>query len=95
MMGKSRITWIHFALAGHQVVRANGCYSESLLLGPMVLNGMTALQRRALRDIYGAPRGGTKAALNGPAARDCLNVGQVRRILRARPARSELSLLSA
>lgn len=76
--GKQKITWIHFACDRHEVVTANGCLSESLLLGPMVVNGLTNRERCALVAIYGtAPMQG--AALNGPAARACLKVGDVRR----------------
>jgi hypothetical protein len=81
MKGKRHITWVHFACDRHEVVTANGCLSESLLLGPMVQNGLTAMQRRALTEIFGeatSPDG----SLNGPAARDCLRVGEVRRSLK-------------
>lgn len=33
MTGKQSITWIHFACDQHEIVTANGCLSESLLLG--------------------------------------------------------------
>lgn len=80
MKGKKAITWIHFACDRHEVIRANGCLSESLLLGPMVVNGLTGTERKALTEIYGpAPKDGE--ALNGPAARECLKVGDVRRHL--------------
>jgi hypothetical protein len=80
MKGMQNITWIHFACERHEVVTANGCLSESLLLGPMVVNGMTAPERQAVIDIFGsAPTPGS--ALNGPPARDCLSVGAVRRRL--------------
>jgi hypothetical protein len=78
MKGKSRITWIHFACDRHEVVTANGCLSESLLLGPMVVNGLDATERRALTDIFG-PAATPDAALNGPLARECLKVGEVKR----------------
>ncbi len=83
MKGKKAITWIHFACERHEVVSANGSLSESLLLGPMVVNGLTGPERKALTEIYGpAPTDG--AALNGPAARECLTVGDVRRHLAKR-----------
>ncbi|MGC1495605.1 MAG: Hint domain-containing protein [Sulfitobacter sp.] len=83
MKGKQSITWIHFACDRHEVVIANGCLSESLLLGPMVVNGLTSLERQELTAIYGiAPT--PDAALNGPAARGCLKVGEVRRYLAER-----------
>ncbi len=80
MNGKSKITWIHFACGRHEVVSANGCLSESLLLGPMVVNGLTSAERQAVIEIFGpAPTPG--AALNGPPALECLKVGTVRRQL--------------
>lgn len=80
MNGKQSITWIHFACDHHEVVIANGCLSESLLLGPMVTNGLTRTERKALTDIYGPAPPGCDA-LNGLAARECLKVGEVRRHL--------------
>jgi len=81
MKGKARITWMHFALERHSVVRAGGCYSESLLLGPMVVNGLSGMQRRALDAVFG--RAAPGEALNGPAARECLAVGVVAENIRA------------
>ena len=80
MKGKSRITWIHFACDRHEVVTANGCLSESLLLGPMVIGGLTPGERSELRGIFGAvPE--TVAALNGPPARPYPRVGAARRAI--------------
>ena len=80
MKGKQSITWIHFACDRHEVVTANGCLSESLLLGPMVVNGLTRQERQQLAAIYG-PAETPDAPLNGPAVRECLKVGQVKRHL--------------
>lgn len=80
MKGKQHITWVHFACDRHEVVTANGCLSESLLLGPMVVNGLTAAERQAVTDIFG-PAATPDAALNGPPARECFTVGAVRRQL--------------
>ncbi len=77
MKGKNTITWIHFACDRHEVVTANGCLSESLLLGPMVLNALKRNERSELADIYGAAPT-LHAALNGPAARKYLKAGEVR-----------------
>lgn len=71
MRGKSKVTWIHFACDRHEIVFANGCLSESLLLGPMVVNGFTDAERQEVTGIFGhasAP----DAALNGPPALKCL-----------------------
>ncbi len=78
MKGKQDITWSHFACGRHEIVTANGCLSESLLLGAMVVNGLTATERRTLTDIFGSAQS-PDAALNGPPARECLKVGEVRR----------------
>ncbi|SLN44715.1 hypothetical protein PEL8287_02278 [Roseovarius litorisediminis] len=80
MAGKRTITWVHFACARHEVVMANGCNSESLLLGPMVVQGLTAMEKAQLAALFGTDHL-SDAALNGPLARDCLTVGDVRRKL--------------
>ncbi len=80
MRGKRLITWIHFACANHEVVTANGCASESLLLGRMVLNALTGHQRQSLHRLFGL-QASSGVALNGPPARPCLSVGAVRKLL--------------
>jgi hypothetical protein len=80
MKGKRQIVWCHIAFDRHEVITANGCLSESLLLGPMVVNGLTAVERQRVIDIFG-PAPTPDAALNGPLARECLKVGFVRRQL--------------
>jgi hypothetical protein len=80
MKGKQSITWIHFACDRHEVVTANGCLAESLLLGPMVVNGLTRKEWRELTDIYGSVEM-PDAALNGSEAREYPKVSEVRRHL--------------
>jgi len=80
MKGKREITWVHFACDRHEVVTANGCLTESLLLGPMVVNALNASEHQAVNDIFGAAPT-RDAALNGPPARKCLTVGAVQRQL--------------
>ncbi|WP_299968901.1 Hint domain-containing protein [uncultured Roseobacter sp.] len=75
MMGKKEITWRHIAFDKHEVISANGCWAESLLLGPMVLQGLTLTKRRILNDMYGPVKSGGDA-LNGPTSYACLSVGQ-------------------
>ncbi len=75
MRGQRRIDWHHFALSRHELVRVNGVWTESLFLGPMVLGGMTAYQRLALRGLFAAVQGD---ALNGPPVRPFLSVRQAR-----------------
>lgn len=80
MSGKKSITWIHFACGAHEVVLANGCMSESLLIGPMVIKGLSVSERLSLSKIYNQPLV-TDAPLNGPLGRECLKVGQARRLI--------------
>ncbi|MCH9824026.1 MAG: Hint domain-containing protein, partial [Alphaproteobacteria bacterium] len=77
MKGKSQITWVHFACDQHEVVRANGCWTESLLLGPMVVNGLSPAERQALANIFGR-RPTPNKILNGPPARSYLSVSAVK-----------------
>jgi len=73
MKGIARITWVHFACDRHEVVNANGCLSETLLLGPMVMKGLSFAERQSLRELFG-PAPAHCASLNGPPARECLTV---------------------
>ncbi|WP_099826184.1 Hint domain-containing protein [Oceaniglobus indicus] len=76
MHGRKAFAWTHFSCDRHEVIFANGCLSESLLLGPMVMKGLTGAERNALTNIYGhAPI--NDEPLNGPAARPCLKAGDV------------------
>ena len=83
MMGKKQITWVHFACDRHEIVRANGCWAESLLLGPMVLQGLPANQRKTIRELFRSDTAtvDTSVALNGPPARPCLAVGEAKRMI--------------
>lgn len=76
MNGKASITWVHFACDQHEVVNANGCQSESLLLGPLVVHNIPAPERQNLLEMFGAPVS-PEAALNGPPARICLTPNEV------------------
>lgn len=78
MNGRQSIQWVHFVCDAHEIVLANGCWSESLLLGPIVLDLLTYQQRQALLHLFGPPVT-PDAALNGPPARDCYTVGMVER----------------
>ncbi|MEM9579007.1 MAG: Hint domain-containing protein [Pseudomonadota bacterium] len=80
MMGRRGMTWVHFACARHEVVRANGCWSESLLLGQVVQNRLRPTERDRL--LAALPPADDPAFLNGPPARHCLTVGEVRRTVR-------------
>lgn len=78
MSGKKMITWVHFACARHEVAFANGCTSESLLLGPMALK---ALDRGDLIHLVRTLGGENTfpGGISGQAARSCLTVDQTRR----------------
>lgn len=73
MNGKRDITWVHFAFDTHEIVLSNGCLTESLLLGPMVVNGLTPAEQREIHRTFGHPTS-RNATLNGPPARDLLTV---------------------
>ncbi|SNT07771.1 Hint domain-containing protein [Antarctobacter heliothermus] len=77
MSGKRSITWVHFACAQHQVVFANGCTTESLLLGPMALQMLSRGEQAQVIRLFGGKPSGSEA-LNGPTARACLKVDEVR-----------------
>ena len=83
MMGKRNIIWVHFALERHHIVRANGLLSESLLLGPMVLNGLTLSERSELEQIFGQ-RSFEGTPLNGPPARPIMGVRKAKRLMNAK-----------
>lgn len=72
------VDWVHFACDRHEIVRANGCWSESLLLGKVALSTMTASELRQLRLTFG-PGSVSGAPLNGPPARNLLGAGALRR----------------
>lgn len=77
MQGKRTMTWIHFACARHEVVFANGCASESLLLGPIAVQGLTGVEKAHLAALFGSGSA-SHTALNGPPARDCLTLRAAR-----------------
>ncbi|MEM1432207.1 MAG: Hint domain-containing protein [Pseudomonadota bacterium] len=82
MAGKRAVTWVHFACDRHEVVIANGCATETLLLGPMALRGTTEAERRRLRWAFG-DMAFTEGAANGPPARECLPVQAARSVIRS------------
>lgn len=45
------ITYHHILLEGHQVIRANGLYAESLLPGPVALGSLDAISQTSLRRV--------------------------------------------
>lgn len=77
MRGKTAMRWLHFACDNHEVVRANGCLSESLYLGPMVVKTLPKRLLRTLRGAIADPWSGM------PTARECLTVGQVEQSLKS------------
>ena len=90
MMGRSEMTWFHFACDRHEVVRANGCWSESLLLGLMAQQRLTTSERRQLISLL--PPAEDPNYMNGPPARPCLTVGKTRHAL---TVGKKLSLVAA
>lgn len=80
MKGKRAIVWTHFACDRHEVVMANDRLSESLLLGRMAMNKLSKSERRGMVSAFGA-RSMAHATFNGPVARPCLTVRDVRQRL--------------
>lgn len=70
MMGRAAVTWVHFVCDRHEVIRANGCWSESMLLGPEAQQGLSPSDLRELRSMLPPPV--DPAFLNGAPARPCL-----------------------
>ncbi len=85
LRGKRAVTWIHFACARHEIVFAHGCCTETLLLGAMVMAGLTARDRACLHRLFPASPDSSQA-LNGPPVRPCLTVSHSRDHLRKRKA---------
>lgn len=87
LSARHKIMWHHFACDRHKIVTANGCQSESLLLGPMAMQSLPDSQRRILHAMFGTPHDpstqgrGPCAAFNGTSARPNLKVNEVRRTL--------------
>lgn len=81
MRGRKSITWVHFACRRHEIVTANGCLSETLLLGPMVTQALTPHERHILQHTFPGPFA-EGMPWNGPAARTCLSVKEARAALR-------------
>ena len=93
MHGKRNIQWFHFAFDHHDVVVANGCLAESLLLSPMVLAGQPRTARHMLFNLF--PKCQPEEALNGPPARPCLSVGAVARLISVRQRQKAANLQTA
>ena len=81
VQGNQLITLVHFAFDSHEIIKANGVCAESLLLGPMVLQGLSPMQHRALSEQYLRPLPHPDSALNGPVARPCLGTAKARRLV--------------
>lgn len=83
MRGRHSQTWVHFALGSHQAVWANGCLTESLLLGAQVVEGLSEAEQRHLTAMF--PRNSNANELNGPPAFPLQTVGTMRTLLKKRP----------
>ncbi|WGH78858.1 Hint domain-containing protein [Jannaschia ovalis] len=81
MRGRRAVDWVHLAFARHELILAEGCIAESLLLRRMVWAGLNAADRRALRTLFGCIPAGSDCA-NGPPARVILRVAEAQGILR-------------
>ena len=52
MHGRKRVTYIHVLFEDHQIIRANGCWSESLYLGPMAVASMSRTSLLELETLF-------------------------------------------
>ncbi|WP_417524184.1 Hint domain-containing protein [Marinovum sp.] len=77
MLGRKEITWVHLLCQAHEVIFAEGCASESLLLGPMSLATLGEEERAR---ILGALR--NPIASKTPA-RACLTLTETREFIEA------------
>jgi hypothetical protein len=84
MRGRHSQKWVHFALGSHRAVWANGCLTESLLLGPQVVKGLSTAEQRHLTAMF--PRIVDGTDLNGPPAFPLMTFGKMRTILKKRPS---------
>lgn len=83
--GLAEMPWVHFALDRHEVIVANGSYSESLSLGKMAVASLPLLTRMRLWSVFGMHEDDA-APLNGPLARPAFGASKARRLLRGRGA---------
>lgn len=80
MKGRTGIKWVHFAFENHEIVTANGCAIESLLLGKMVMNGLSTKEKYEVKAIFG-PAHAPGQALNGAPARPLIGARKAVRMI--------------
>ncbi|MBS1302689.1 Hint domain-containing protein, partial [Loktanella sp. SALINAS62] len=68
---RRRVHYVHLAFKHHQIVFSEGIASESLHLGAMALNTMSAAQREEIEAIFPELMG-TAGSIGHPTARQCL-----------------------
>ncbi len=81
MHGKRSMNWIHICCAGHHLIRASGCITETLLLGPQVMSGLPAMDRLRLAAQFPPEERYVSATLNGPPVQPCLSVGHAQKMI--------------
>ena len=92
---KRHTKWVHIACDAHHPIYANGCASETLLVGPVVLDTLTDRLKASLIGTF-LKGGAQKAtALNGPPALPCVTVQAARKALRVRRTRRGWTSLSS
>ena len=68
MNGCRSVTYIHLLFEGHQLIQADGCWSESLYPGPVALGTMEQKARDEVLELFPElPRMPVKAAFGTPA----------------------------
>lgn len=86
MAGKDVMEWAHIGCAAHQVIRANGAWSETILLGTTIQRAFRAQDRLRLAGLY-PPENRTLRSANGVPILPCLSVGTARERLEVALAR--------
>ena len=76
MRGVAAMDCHHLAFARHEMIRAEGLWTESLLLGPMVLAGLSGAERARVRALFGGE--GAGPVLNPPPVCPGLSVRAAR-----------------
>lgn len=81
--GKKSIQYIHIALERHEVIMAEGVFTESCYLGPVMLQDIPKRHRPQMKAIF--PKIGFNPGRGyGPTARPELRVQRSRKLLKAR-----------
>jgi hypothetical protein len=82
MRGKKSVEYIHFALDRHEVVIANGVYTESCFLGPVMLDDTPIRERATLKSIFPDVEFDPGRGY-GPTARPVIKMQEARNLIKS------------